>query len=243
LGAGATSVGEILANGVSAADIADIVTMGAGATAPNLLPAEMSGSVLEPGTYTTTTAVSLTGTLYLLLPNSVIDVDGNYNDAAFIDSAPDWLFTIGGAFGAAAASQVIFLIEGSTVDVNRQMHTDPSAALKAKVSWMVTGAVTIGAGSNSIGAITSKAAITVGAQSTTGLLHSSTNAAITRGAGSDEYSPHTAVSVAPENETQTEEIARLASDIVALQTKVAHMKAFMVQIVNAGGAGILKADE
>jgi hypothetical protein len=74
-----------------------------------------------------------------------------------------WQFTISGAFTTAAASEINIINGGGTV------------------KWVVTGAITTGAGSHAIGEMIASGAITVGASAIVGDLHA--GGAITLGAG------------------------------------------------------------
>jgi hypothetical protein len=103
------------------------------------LQAIAGGAILQPGSYTSTIALSLTGIVYL--------------DQG-TDPASEWTFTINGAFTTAAACKVIFL--------------DDSIGNPANVHWVIDAAASLGAGSYVVGAMDIAAAATVGAGGTIG---------------------------------------------------------------------------
>jgi hypothetical protein len=155
LGAGAISDGAISAEGVAADDTADVVTMGAGAIAPSMLSAELNGSFLKPGDYEATTAVSLTGTLILLVPEGYTSATDTHYVEDGVQLLFQWSFTIGGAFGAAASTKVVFVIDN---DARTPLSTQAAIdqGLPARVSWDITGAITIGASAKMVGRMSYK---------------------------------------------------------------------------------------
>jgi hypothetical protein len=68
------------------------------------------------------------------------------------DPDAEWTFYLGGALTAAAAAQMVMVGGGNP----------------ANVHWVVTGAIALAAGTNSIGSMQSSGAISVGAGSTCG---------------------------------------------------------------------------
>jgi hypothetical protein len=144
--ADATSVGVLTCNGAG--------TLGAGASAPNRLPADLSGVYLAPGTYGATSAISLTGDLYLVLPL-------NYQAGPEV-----WEFTIEiGAFTAAARSNMYFVESDRTT-----IFAASSLASGTSVAWIVDGAITLGSNSHVIGTLHSNSgAISLGADASSGV--------------------------------------------------------------------------
>jgi hypothetical protein len=140
-------------------------TLGAGAQlltivqlAAGSLPADLGGQTLGPGTYSTSAAATLTGTL-TLDPN-MLDSTGNL----------DWIFNINGAFSTAAASQMI-------------MKLPDAGNFNGTVIFNVNGAISTGAASVAIGTLkASPGAITTGANAKAETLDAS--GAITTGADS-----------------------------------------------------------
>jgi hypothetical protein len=112
------------------------------------LAADLCDMALVPGTYTADAAIGMTCRL-TLEANGV--------------SKPEWTFNIGGAFTAAASSEMV----GVGTDAN--------------VKWVVNGAITLGAKSLAIGDMKATGAITMGAGATCGNLDS--DAAIGTGEG------------------------------------------------------------
>jgi hypothetical protein len=137
LGAGATSIGALSSAGGGA------ITLGAGASAPGRLPANLNSVFLAPGNYESTTAIALTGTVFLDNPDGVV--------------RPEWNFRIEyGAFAASAGSHVDFV---------------GTAGALAVVTWNVDGAITVGADSHVIGTMRSRyGTITLGAGASSGSL-------------------------------------------------------------------------
>jgi hypothetical protein len=175
MGADATSTGALIAAGAvsmgaSASALSVItpaaVTLGAAAAALGRLASDLGGVTLGPGEYNSgTSAVSLTGTLYL--------------NAAIVPAGDAWILRVGGAFTAAADSQMVF------VDVGGATITDTAiiAGFAAQVKWVVTGAITLAAGSQTIGSMESTAgAITMGAGASIIGTLTATTGAVTLGA-------------------------------------------------------------
>ncbi|MCW2842688.1 MAG: hypothetical protein JWN22_604 [Nocardioides sp.] len=100
-------------------------------TSTGTFAGDQAGVILKPGVYTAAAAISNSGTMTL-------DADG--------DSSAVFVFQIGAAFGAAAASKVV-LTDG---------------ALANNVYWQVVGAVSLGAGAKAVGTFLGAAAITFG---------------------------------------------------------------------------------
>jgi hypothetical protein len=148
LGAGATSIGVLTSTG------GGVVTLGAGASAPGRLASDLSGVYLAPGTYSASSAVGLTGNLYLVVPSDYQTV------------AAEWKFEIGAAFSTAAGSTVYFVNSsgpGSTTVAASDL------AFGSSVSWIVDGAITLGANSHVIGTLHSKfSTISLGADAFSG---------------------------------------------------------------------------
>jgi hypothetical protein len=96
---------------------------------------------LRPGVYSSTAAVSLTGTLSL--------------DSRGIADAV-WIFRLGGALTIAADTQMVFV--DSSPDSNNNIGS------AANVYWNIVGAATLGAGTTTFtGTLMASGAITVGA--------------------------------------------------------------------------------
>jgi hypothetical protein len=112
---------------------------------------ELGGTFHEPGTYDAVYGIDLTGTLALVVPDDYKNVDQFW-----------WTFRIGGAFVTASNSRVIFV---------NAAHEEISTDLSDKVNWDVTGAITLGAKSEMIGNMKSKADITLGAKASSGALY------------------------------------------------------------------------
>jgi hypothetical protein len=161
LGAGATSIGVLTSTGGGA------VTLGTGASAPNRLPGDLSGVYLAPGTYGATSAISLTGNMYLVLPSD------------YLTAAAVWEITIEfGAFAVAAGANVYFVASDLTTLVD-----EPTLYAGSSVSWIVDGAISLGASSHVIGALHSNAgAIALGAGASSGA-QTTDSGAIALGAG------------------------------------------------------------
>jgi hypothetical protein len=158
---------------------------------------DLSGDTpLPPGVYESAAAISLSTTLYL---NAQA-----YPDVAtvklYTDSNPTsplWKFKSAGAFVTAAASMMVFVdTAGDALDSNTARYK----ALEKLVVWDVTGAITLGAESTTIGDMNAAGAIAVGAGATCGNMvsdaavvlgadvvylsvFSTTNAAVTLGTG------------------------------------------------------------
>jgi hypothetical protein len=118
-----------------------------------------SGSPLAAGVYRLNSDASLAVDIYLLLSTS--SADGSPEEPEESEGPEEWTFIIDGALSTAALTKMYF------VDANNVI-TD-SATADQRVIWTVTAAISLGAGSEMIGAMTSTtAAITLGASATTG---------------------------------------------------------------------------
>jgi hypothetical protein len=126
---------------------------------------DLIGKILEPGTYTSTAAISLTGTLQL-------DACGKAN--------AEWKFIVGAAVTTAATTKIEI--------INPGIGTHP-------VHWDVTGAISIGAGSTVIGSMTATDAIALGAGATSGDLVAGGAIALGAGATSGNLKSGGAVSL------------------------------------------------
>ena len=103
--------------------------------APELVSGiDWGGKTLKRGIYKSTAAVGLTGEL-------ILDDD---DDGAI---GTEWVFCIGAAFTTAASSKMTMTVAGKS----------------ANVHWIVTGAITLGAGSVAVGSMSTPVAMTVGA--------------------------------------------------------------------------------
>jgi hypothetical protein len=157
---------RVLDESESTADTSKGLTVGGADDAHRMLAeipitdADLAGKTLCPGTYTAAAALGLTGTL-------ILTNDENCPSVA----NPAWIFKIGGAFSAAAASKVEFSSQSS-----------------GTVRWLVTGAITLGADADFIHSQnsymrSSAGAISTGAGAKCGSLHA--DGAITVGAGKE----------------------------------------------------------
>jgi hypothetical protein len=135
-----------------------------------VIPGDLSGRTLPPGTYSAPAALTTSGTVFL---------QHGANPSASV-----WNFFIGSAFMTMESSDMQFKNDNGVIIVD-----DPSDALKSQVTWEIIGAITLAAKSIAVGnmqsthgAITTGAdavcdnlyaplrAITVGAAATAGIL-------------------------------------------------------------------------
>jgi hypothetical protein len=162
LGAGASIAGTLHSTGGA-------VTLGAGATAEGRLSSDLAGIALGPGEYGATPAIGLTGDFTLVVPAGYIGAD--YSIVSNVPATyPLWKFSVGGAFTTGAGSQMVFVDfeANAVIGVNTALYR----ALAAKVRWVVTGAISLGAHSVALGNMESGAAISFGAYaSTSGILN------------------------------------------------------------------------
>jgi hypothetical protein len=145
--------------------------LGAGASAPGRLPGTLGGGTpFGPGEYDSgSSAVGLAGILYL-------NAQG-----VTLDTVIAWRFIIGGAFTAAAGSQVVFVDD---IYLSGITNAADIKILAAKVEWVVTGAIAFGAQSEMVGSMLSSAgAISLGAGATSTGALTATIGAVTLGAG------------------------------------------------------------
>jgi hypothetical protein len=132
---------------------------------PEVLPADLGGKILPPGTYHSAAAVGLTG---------VLTLQGGTDSV--------WTFIIGAAFSTAAASQIVFAAgSGGTVRWEVTGAISTGANSHAIGTMISKGAITLGAGAHSHGALEADGAITLGANARA--LSATTTAATTLGAG------------------------------------------------------------
>jgi hypothetical protein len=126
------------------------------------------GTPFGPGEYDSgSSAVGLAGILYL--------------NAESLTADDEWIFTVGGAFTAAAASKMVFVDASNVLDVTDAAIIE---GLSARVQWVVTGAIAFGAQSHMVGSMTSSAgAISLGAGATSTGALTATSGAVTLGAG------------------------------------------------------------
>jgi hypothetical protein len=126
-----------------------------------------------PDTYTALGIVGLTGDLYL-------DASGTVDNSA-------WTFTFPAAFTTAALSQTVFVVDANTV--YRADDADAATNYQAyadKVTWLVSGPITLGASSFVGGTMKSGETITLGATARSGDLCA--DAAIVLGAAANSRS-------------------------------------------------------
>ena len=111
----------------------------------------LGGRAYGPGTITAAAALTMTTDMTLVVPAGYAS-----------DNSPlEWNFVVGGALSTTAGMNMIF-VDGA--DENKVI-VDPAYELflNSKVHWVVTGAISLGAGSVAIGDMYSGGAITVGA--------------------------------------------------------------------------------
>jgi hypothetical protein len=133
------------------------------------------GSALAPGAYVANGIVYLNGILYLRVP---------------IGSTDPWAFRFdSGSFITAAASNIVFSVEsieeGTGLPVTTNLEYDDTGydTYADRVTWVVNGAISIGAESYMAGTMRSKQTITLGASAKCGRLEA--QAAIVLGAGAE----------------------------------------------------------
>jgi cytoskeletal protein CcmA (bactofilin family) len=188
------------------------------------LEAIAGGSTLVAGSYASVGALSLTGILYLdpqgdSTSQWILTVNGAFTMAAdckvmFLDDSGDpanvvWVIGNAGPASLGAGAYIIGKMDvagavtigaGGTIDgaVNAGGAVTVAADSNVLGEIEAVGAVTLGAGSFVDGSITSDAAISLGADAqVNGSLLSTTNAAITLGAGATIQTPTSGASGDP----------------------------------------------